>query len=400
MGKAPKRGCRVSAPAIRDNRSMLRVAVNAIPLCAPLTGVGQYVRRLMAAIESRGDVEARYFYATRWGRTAIDPPSMASSDPGRPAKRIIPLPRIAARMAQRLVFAGGMRRLRPHLYHEPNYVAMPWDGPLVVTIHDLSFVHHPGTHPKARLEHLSRYLPATLEHASHVITDTKTVRDEVIAHFGLDPGRVTAIHLGVSSDFAPRLEQQTQGVLARYGLAHGGYVLSVGTLEPRKNLSLAIRAWASLPAGVRRERPMVIVGMKGWLSDSIITLVESLERQGAVRFLGYVAQEDLPCIYAGSLTMTYPSRYEGFGLPVVEAMACGVPVITSKASCLPEVAGDAALLVDPDDDDGMAVALRAAIEDEPLRRRLIAAGLRRALSFTWEQCAERTVEIYRAVARA
>ncbi len=326
---------------------MLRVAVNAVPLRAPLTGVGQYVRWLMAAIESRGDVEARYFYGTRWGRTAIDPPPMASSGPGRPAKRIIPLPRIAARVAQRLVFASGMRKLRPHVYHEPNFVAMPWDGPLVVTIHDLSFVRHPGMHPKERLEHLSRYLPSTLEHASHVITDTETVRGEVIAHFGLDPRRVTAIHLGVSSDFAPRSRQQTEGVLARYGLVHGGYVLSVGTLEPRKNLSLAIRAWASLPAGCRRDRPMAIVGMKGWLSDSIISLVESLERQRAVRFLGYVPQEDLPHIYAGSLAMAYPSRYEGFGLPVVEAMACGVPVITSKASCLPEVAGDAACSLIP-----------------------------------------------------
>ncbi len=174
----------------------------------------------------------------------------------------------------------------------------------------------------------------------------------------------------------------------------------MGTLEPRKNLALAVRAWASLPAQVRVARPLAVAGMKGWLNDSLITLVEKLEREGAVRFLGYVEQHDLPFLYGGALAMAYPSRYEGFGLPVVEAMACGVPVVTSNASCLPEVAGEAALLVDPDDEAAMAGALRSLVEDAALRDRLSGAGVGRAREFTWTQCAERTVEIYRAAARA
>lgn len=379
---------------------MLRVAVNAVPLRSPLTGVGQYIRHLMAAIEARGDVELRYFYASHWGRKAVASPVVAIDDVKRVVKKVLPYPYIVTRAGQRLVFSGGMRLIRPQLYHEPNYVALPWDGPLVVTVHDLSFVHHAASHPKERLDHLARYLPSTLERATHVITDSETVRREALAHFGLDPRRVTAVHLGVGPEFAPRSADETAPVLAKLGLTHGGYVLSVGTLEPRKNLSLAIRAWASLPPEVRIARPLAIAGMKGWLNDSLVTLVERLEREGAVRFLGYVDQHDLPFLYAGALALAYPSRYEGFGLPVVEAMACGVPVVTSSASCLPEVAGEAALLVDPDDEGAMANALKRLVEDAALRERLRAAGLARAREFTWTRCAERTLEIYRAAARA
>jgi alpha-1,3-rhamnosyl/mannosyltransferase len=270
----------------------------------------------------------------------------------------------------------------------------------VITVHDLSFVRHPESHPGDRLEHLARYLPASLARAAHVITDSETVKREAVAHFGLDPRRVTAIHLGVGPEYAPRTAKETAAVLSRHGLVHGGYVLSVGTLEPRKNLVLALRAWASLPAGVRGGRPLVVAGMKGWLNDSLLALVEKLEREGAVRFLGYVAQDDLPFLYAGALAMAYPSRYEGFGLPVVEAMACGIPVITSTASCLPEVAGEAALLVDPDDEARMSEALRRVLGDATLRADLAARGIERARGFTWAACAERTVAVYRAVARS
>ena len=188
-------------------------------------------------------------------------------------------------------------------------------------------------------------------------------------------------------------------MLARHGLAHGGYLLSVGTLEPRKNLVAAIRAWASLPTAVTAGRPLVVAGAKGWLNDAIMALVERLERAGSVRFLGFVAQEDLPALYSGAIALAYPSRYEGFGLPVVEAMACGVPVITSNASCLPEVAGGAAELVDPDDEAGLAQAMHRLIEDEGHRRALSAAGIEWVRELTWAACAERTLEVYRAVTR-
>jgi alpha-1,3-rhamnosyl/mannosyltransferase len=380
--------------------AMLRVAVNAVPLRSPLTGVGQYIRHLMAAIERRGDVEPHYFYASHWGREAIASPTAAIDDVKRVVKKVVPYPYVVTRMLQRMVFSAGMRRRHPDLYHEPNYVALPWDGPLVVTVHDLSFVHFPASHPAERLAHLERYLAATLARAAHVITDSETVRREAVTHFGLDPRRVTAIPLGVGPEFGPMDAQEAAPALARLGLAPKGYVLSVGTLEPRKNLAIAVRAWASLPEAVRAGRTLAIAGMKGWLHDALVTLVERLEREGIVRFLGYVPQGDLPALYAGALAMVYPSRYEGFGLPVVEAMASGVPVVAANASCLPEVAGDAALLVDPDDERGMAEALRSVLEDAALRDRLSARGRERARGFTWERCADETVAVYRAAAQS
>jgi glycosyltransferase involved in cell wall biosynthesis len=375
---------------------MLRVAVNAVPLRSPLTGIGQYIRQLMAAMEARGDVEPRYFYASHWGRKAVASPVAAIDGVKRVVKKFVPYPYIVSRTGQRLMFAGGIRLYRPHLYHEPNYVALPFDGPLVVTVHDLSFVHHPQSHPKERLDHLARYLPETLARASHVITDSETVRREAIAHFGLDPARVTAIHLGVSSDFAPRTPEQTRATLARHGLEHGKYVLSVGTLEPRKNIAAAIRAWSAQDRPIHRETPLVIAGMKGWLTPELDKLIAVPESRGIVRFLGFVDDRDLPAIYAGAMAFVYPSRYEGFGLPVVEAMASGIPVITSDASCLPEIAGGAALLVPPDDDLALYKALERVAQDAALRTDLAARGIERARNFTWTRCAEETVAVYRA----
>jgi alpha-1,3-rhamnosyl/mannosyltransferase len=302
------------------------------------------------------------------------------------------------RAAQRPAFAVGVRSFRPQVYHEPNYVSLPFGGPTVPTVHDLSFVHYPETHPKERLKHLDRYLPPTLARAAHVITDSEAVRKEAIEHFALEPTRVTAIHLGVDPAFAPRGAVQCCEVLARYGLRHGSYALSVGTLEPRKNLVGAIRAFAGLPERFRGSTPLVVVGRRGWLSGDIDKMIRAGEAAGWLRFLGYLPQADLSIIYAGARVFTYPSRYEGFGLPVVEAMASGIPVVTSSVSCLPEVAGNAAELVHPDDVDGLRAILEKLLEDDSLCAELRRLGLEQAKRFSWQRCAEETVAVYRRVA--
>jgi alpha-1,3-rhamnosyl/mannosyltransferase len=268
---------------------------------------------------------------------------------------------------------------------------------MISTLHDLSFVHYPETQPKERLKHLDRYLPHTLARAAYIITDSEEVRREAIGHFGLDATRVTAIHLGVDPIFAPREEAACRAVLASRGLRYGGYVLSVGTLEPRKNLVAAIRAFEALPERIRGGTSLVIAGQRGWLSGDIERLIRSGEVAGWLRFLGFVPQEELPVIYAGARLFVYPSRYEGFGLPVVEALASGVPVITSSVSCLPEIAGDAADLVHPDDIDGLRNSMNRLLEDEGHRVELRARGIQRAKRFSWQRCAEETVAIYRRV---
>jgi alpha-1,3-rhamnosyl/mannosyltransferase len=258
-------------------------------------------------------------------------------------------------------------------------------------------VHYPETHPKDRLEYLERYLPSALRQAAHITTDSHEVRREAISHFGLDPARTTAIHLGVNEDYGPRDEAQCRDVLGRYRLRYGNYVLSVGTLEPRKNLPAAIRGFAAVPERLRRDTPFVVAGRRGWLSESVEGTIRAAESEGWLRFLGFVPQADLPIVYAGARAFAYPSRYEGFGLPVVEAMASGVPVVTSSVSCLQEIAGDAAELVHPDDVDGFGAALKRLVEDDARHAELRALGLARARRFSWQRCAEETVAVYRSV---
>jgi len=378
----------------------LRLAVNAVPLRSSLTDVRQYVRYLMEAVEARGDEEIRYFYGTHWGRRLIASPVGAVDSAKRFVKRTVPHPYFIMRTAQRPIFAVGLLAFRPQVYHEPNYVSFPFRGPIVLTVHDLSFVHFPELQPRDRVKHLERYLVSALATAAHIITDSEAVRSEAITHFGLNPGRVTAIHLGVGSEFAPRERSECAEALARYHLRYREYVLAVGTLEPRKNLGATIQAFAALPDRLRRRTPLVVAGQRGWLSEEIDRLIRRAEAAGWLRFLGYVPQADLPNIYAGAHLFVYPSRYEGFGLPVVEAMASGAPVITSSVSCLPEVASNAAELVHPDDEDGLRATLVRLLEDESRSAELRSLGLARAKQFTWQRCAEETVAIYRTVAGA
>jgi glycosyltransferase involved in cell wall biosynthesis len=377
---------------------MLKLAVNAVPLLSPLTGIGQYIRNLMASIEARGDVAIRYFYGTHWSRHLSTSPRPAVGVLKRTFKKIVPFPYSVSYALQWYFFALGARSFRPNVYHEPNYLAYRFRGPTVITMHDLSFVHYRGLHPRERLEHFDRRLPATLARAAHIITDSEEVRREAIAHFGLDATRVTAIHLGVDAVFAPRKETQCHEVLARHGLYHGDYALAVGTVEPRKNLVAVIRAFEALPERLRRTIPLVIAGQRGWLSGETEKLIHNGEAAGWLRFLGFVPQTDLPFVYAGARLFAYPSRYEGFGLPVVEAMASGVPVITSSVSCLPEIAADAADLVHPDDIDGLRNSIERLLEDEGRRVELRARGIERAKRFSWQRCAEETVAVYRRVA--
>jgi alpha-1,3-rhamnosyl/mannosyltransferase len=221
------------------------------------------------------------------------------------------------------------------------------------------------------------------------------VRDELVAAFGTPPAKIHPIYLGVSADYRPRSAEETQGVLAAQGLVHGRYVLAVGTLEPRKNLIQGLRAFRRLPEALRESMPFVIVGMKGWLTEGIEAEIAALATKGQVRPLGYLPDEALRHLYAGAAMLVYPSIYEGFGLPALEAMASGIPVITSDRSSLPEVVGDVGITVDPADDAGLAAAMHRLAEDPAERRDRAARGLERARAFTWARCAEETERVYR-----
>jgi alpha-1,3-rhamnosyl/mannosyltransferase len=223
------------------------------------------------------------------------------------------------------------------------------------------------------------------------------VRDELQACFPVPRAKIRVVHNGVSARFRPHSSDATCDVLTRYGLVHGQYFAAVGTLEPRKNLHTALAAHARLPTAVRCRFPLTLIGVEGWLTDSLHVALERGLREGSVRRLGYVSDDDIPVLTAGALAMVYPSVYEGFGLPVVEAMASGIPVLCSTAQALREVAGDAGIMRDAADVEGFTEAMQALIDDRALRERLIAAGSARARSFSWRRTADETLAVYRQI---
>lgn len=314
--------------------------------------------------------------------------------------RKIPLAYRVKRFLGELSFLRGIRKNKPDLYHEPNFLAYKCNLPTIITVHDLSWIRFPEVHPPSRVREMNRFFERGIKRANHIITDAEYIRQEFIQQFNYPADRITAIPLGVNKSFAPHSPEETRATLIKHDLAYGNYILAVGTLEPRKNLIVAIDAFLLLPKVLRQKYPLVIAGSKGWLLGELEKKLNPLIQSGEVKLLGYVPQDELPHIIAGALTLIFPSIYEGFGLPPLEAMACGVPVIASNNSSIPEVVDDTGILLNSNDTQGFSEAMKSLIEDPILRATLSQKALERSKKFTWEQCALSTLEVYKKVLAA
>ncbi|ARU06585.1 glycosyl transferase family 1 [Comamonas serinivorans] len=217
----------------------------------------------------------------------------------------------------------------------------------------------------------------------------------MLARALMPPERVTAIHLAADAVFRPHTPAMLAPAMQALGLRAGRYSLFVGTVEPRKNIARLIEAYARLSRDLRLTWPLVLVGGPGWHSEAIHARMAQAQAEGWLRYLSFIDQRWLPAVYAGARLLAYPSLYEGFGLPIVEAMACGTPVLTSNASCMPEVAGGAAHLVDPLDVEDLAHGLARCLEDEAWLVQARTQGLARAAALSWDRCADETVAVYR-----
>lgn len=382
-----------------------RVALNATPLLSPLTGIGNYIVELGRALAASGDVDCFSFYRNRWRHEAPTPAVNGSRTPTgyelrRFMKPLIPFGRRLHHAQQRWQFARGLRRFGVELYHEPNYIPLRYDVPVVITVHDLSWLRYPQTHPPDRVRWLDTELPRALEQADAVLVDSDFVRNELLEAFGLESVRVHTAHLGVSGSFRPRDASETRATLHRLGLVHGEYLLTVGTIEPRKNIRHVLMAYARLPEAMRKRYPLVIAGAKGWRAGSLERDLRGLVDNGLVRFVGFVSPDDLPMLYAGAALFVFASLYEGFGLPPLEAMASGIPVLVSDRASLPEVAGDAAIRLDPELPDDTAVKIESMLDDEAQRDDFSMRGRRRAAGFTWAACGRATLDVYRSALAA
>lgn len=236
-----------------------------------------------------------------------------------------------------------------------------------------------------------------IRQSDHVITISEFSKQDMVEHLGLAPERISVTPLGVEPVYFERVADDTRNaVLAKHGLKPG-FFLFVGTLQPRKNLPRILQAFEQLPADVRKEHPLVIVGRDGWNNEELLPKLHQLEARGEGRWLSYLPQFDVMALLQSAVALTFPSLYEGFGLPVIEAFAARCPVIASNSTSLPEVAGDAAWQVDPYDVDSIHAAMLAVISQDALREQKVQLGLARARHYTWHECARQTLDVYRKV---
>jgi glycosyltransferase involved in cell wall biosynthesis len=292
-----------------------------------------------------------------------------------------------------------LRRRRVDLLHSLAFVSpFLWRGPTVVTVYDLSFLRFPEVFNRANRVYLSTMTPPSLRRADRVITISEFVRQEVIRLCGVDPDRVTAIPLAADARFRPA-EPEAVARFRRERELPARFILYMGTLQPRKNIETLVRAYAQLRQDGHLEQALVLAGGRGWQYESIFALVRQLGLESQVHFPGFVPDEEQALWYTAADIFAFPSLYEGFGLPPLEAMACGTPVVASTSSSLPEVVGDAGVLVEPTDVGGLATTLRHLLDDEGRRVRMRKAGLVRAASFSWRRMAEETVQVYDEVLR-
>jgi glycosyltransferase involved in cell wall biosynthesis len=307
--------------------------------------------------------------------------------------RVLRFPRLWTHMA----LSWEMLSSPPELLFVPSHV-LPLIHPRcsVATVHDLGFHHYPEAHTISQNLYLRWSTRHNAQASVLVLADSLATRQDLIRYYGLSADKISVVYPGRDETLTPVTEPtMLAAIRARYDL-HQPYLLYVGTLHPRKNLVRLVQAYAQLlsePAGHAPIPLLVLAGQKGWLYREISDEVRRLGLGERVRFTGFVPEEDLAALLSGALAFAFPSLYEGFGLPVVEAMACGTPVVCSQASSLPEVAGDAALLVDPLDTEALAAALVRVVSDEGLRHDLVLRGFQQVRSFSWQRCARETLDV-------
>jgi len=382
--------------------NVLRIAIDYTAAVRQGGGIGRYTRNLIRAVAECDPLNQYTLLAAGgWGK------GDAGFWPENFHLRSLPLSdRWMNLLWQRLKlplpvqwFTGPM-----NLYHSPDFVLPPTGRvPAVLTVHDLSFLRVPQFFVTGFREYLETAVSRAVACAAHILVDSDSTRRDLVELMAVEAHRVTVVYPGVEARFRPVQDPELLGnVRERYDLP-ARFILGLSTLQPRKNFSGLIAAFSKLLAEYREAQEgadlgLVIAGGQGWMYNETLSSVDRLGLRDRVHFPGFVADEHLPALYTLAAAFAFPSWYEGFGLPVLEAMACGTPVVTADNSSLPEVAGDAALMIMAGDTDGLSRALYRLLTDNGLRARMVAAGTMQAHRFTWEAAADKVVRVYEAYA--
>lgn len=377
----------------------LKIAIDYTSAINQNAGIGRFVRSLVGSVVARDTTDSfLLMHATpNPGRAAVYPAGQ------RISKRVL-------RVNERWMNILWHRLQVPlpvdwltgpvDIYHSPDFVMPPVRAAKsILTVHDLAFLLYPECADARLRAYLERTVPRSVQRADYVVADSENTRNDVICLLGMPADRVTVVPGGVDPSFKPVTDPARIAAFRQtIGLDETTpYILFVGVIEPRKNLVGLIEAFDLLKSRRQLPHKLVVVGRRGWLSDGTMQRADRSPYRNDIVFPGFIPEGELATLYSAAESFAFPSHYEGFGLPVLEAMACGTPVVASRASSLPEVVGDAGMQVDPDDTERLASALELLALNPEMRTDFSARGLERAATFTWEAAADIMVDVYRRV---
>jgi len=389
----------------------MRIAIDYTPAVRQQAGIGRYTRglvRALADLDPYTDFSLLVLGKGSFPRSGESPAAAASGladSPPLPPNfhvRHVPIPYrllTAAWHRLRLPFPAELLTGPVDLFHSPDFVLPPLrEAAGLITVHDLAFLRVPECADPRLRDYLTGAVGRSVDRADHILADSKSTQGDLVELLRVPAERISVVPAGVEARFHPNVpEEELQRVRAAYALDEP-FILSLGTIEPRKNHARLIQSHALLRQRDPATPVLVIAGGRGWLYEEVLAAARQAAK-GSVRLLGFVADQDLPALYASAQLFAFPSLYEGFGLPPLEAMACGTPVVCSNRPSLPEIVGDAALMVDAEDVQGLSSAMQQLLEDEDLRERMIRLGLQRAKGFTWEQAGGKLLAVYQEMLR-
>lgn len=372
----------------------MNIGINGLLMSGAKTGIGNYMHNLLKALAKVDTTNSYKIFTAAQGETQD---SFASNQ----QQIAVNLPSTGS--WARILWEQTMlpQQMKPHqidIMHFADYAlpVLSKTRPWIISVHDLAYRIYPETFSRGKLWTKLALVKPSLHKAGKIITGSENTKQDIIKFYGISPERIAVTTYGVDLDrFYPLSGTEVQTGLERYGL-EPGYILFIGTLEPRKNIISVIRAYHHLRNNGCKQK-LVIGGGTGWLYSDIFKLVEELKLVEEIIFTGYLPDEDLALLYNGAGVFVYPSLYEGFGLPPLEAMACGTPVVTSNVSSLPEVVGDAGLMVPPLESKAIAEAIGSVLANQQLADQLREKGIQRAQNFSWEKTARQTLAVYQEV---
>ncbi len=364
---------------------MARIGIDARLTYYSQAGIAQYTQHLIRELAQIGtDDEFLILHSRKDRRTLASAPHQRRVACWTPAHHRL----------ERLALAVEIAPLRLDLLHSPDFIP-PWDGVhrAVITIHDLAFLYYPEFLTADSRHYYHGQIQAAVRRADHIIAVSEATRADVIAKLDVPADKVSTVLEAASEHFRPASADDVARTRARYGLP-AEYILFVSTFEPRKNIGGLLRAYALLRVDLPDAPPLILAGRRGWLFEETFALSAQLGLDDHVMWLEDIPHDELPPLYSGAMVFCLPSFYEGFGLPPLEAMACGTPVVVANRASLPEVVGDAGLLVNPDDPASIADALYHVLTDTALAANLRQRGLEQAAQFSWHKTAYQTLAIY------